>query len=163
MPDVYKLICDTLENNNYTSLFGISSSSSAMCLTNILHQFSIFKLGLVVNGQIALNKPVVDEYKNKCNDVAIFDENKIPSHYDKKLLTPFDNISSEHHKKYLFYYNNSVSDTVYYKYIKNILHKDLHINIVFKNDNGSHHGYIASLLKSVEFLKNIKTKFDTYS
>ena len=53
--------------------------SCAMCLTNILHQFSIFKLGLIVNGQIALNKSVVYEYKNKCNDIAFFDKNKIPS------------------------------------------------------------------------------------
>ena len=160
MNDVYNLICNIIKNNNYKFVFGLTSSSGTMCLLNVLHKINIFKMGVVINGQTSLDDAIINEYKNNCTDCAIFDEKYIPIQFDKSLLSPFNSIPNEHHAKYRFYYSNSVSDTVYYNYIKTVLHPNLHENITFDNKHPSHAGYIIFLLSDHTFLKEIKVMFD---
>lgn len=158
--DVYNLICNIIETNNYKYVYGLTSSSGSMCLLNVLHKISIFKKGVIINGQTSLHNNILNKYKKRRCDCAIFDKTRILEEINESLLTPFNTIPKDMYDKYIFYYCNSVSDLVYYNYIKTIYPPNLHSNIFFDNTNNSHGGYIAHLLNCDTFLKEVKITFD---
>ena len=46
----------------------------------------------------------MEQYKNTCDDCAIFDIDHIPEKINESLLTPFNTIEKETYDQYLFYY-----------------------------------------------------------
>lgn len=162
MDDVYNLIDNIIKTYNYDSVFGLTSSSGTICLLNTLHKFSNFKKAIIINGQTILSDEIVDLYKDSCIDCYIFDKNKINESYDKEHLIPFSKIPVEKFNKYIFLYCDSVSDRIYYKYMRAIYPTNLHGNISF-DDNIKLHGiFVKFLLNDTLFLTHVKNIFDMY-
>ena len=160
MEPVYKLIDDILRTNNYKYMYGLTSSSGTLCLLNTLHRFPIFKKSVIINGQPSLNDNIINKYKNICTDCCIFNKNIITESFDEKYLNPFNKIPKEFLEKYIFYYCNSISDAIYYNYVKEIYPIKLHNNIIFDNTYSVHGVYVAKLLSNNAFLTKIKSLFD---
>lgn len=158
--DLHNLIDNIIQSNNYHFMYGLASSSGALGLLNTLYKFNIFKKAVIINGQTTLCSNIVNKYKYICKDCCIFNKEYINEPYDNNLLIPFKKIPKEMLDKYIFYYCNSVSDFVYYKYIQSIYPKKLYTNIFFDITNKSHAGYIGDLLNNNNFLLNIKNIFD---
>jgi len=158
--DFYNLIDNIIQSNNYHFMYGLTSSSGTLCLLNTLYKFNIFKKAVIINGQTTLCSNIVNKYKYTCSDCCIFNKKYIKEPYDDDLLIPFKKIPNEMLNKYIFYYCNSVSDLIYYEYIKSIYPKKLYTNIFFDITNNSHGGYVADLLNNNNFLLNIKNIFD---
>ena len=158
--DIYNLIDNIIQTNNYNFMYGLTSSSGTLCLLNTLYKFNIFKKAVIINGQTALCDDVLNKYKHTCTDCNLFNKQSINEPYDDDFITPFSKISNEMFHKYIFYYCNSVSDLIYYEYIKSIYPENLYINIFFDRTNNSHGGYIAILLNDNNFLLNMKSIFD---
>jgi hypothetical protein len=163
MEFVYNLICNIIQVNNYKFIYGLTSSSGAMCLLNILYRFNIFTKAVIVNGQTTLSDDIVNKYKSKCRDCRIFNKKEIKESYNEDYIIPFKKIPTDTFDKYIFYYCSSVSDKVYYEYIKSIYPTDLHNNIYFNETNSSHSNYIGCLLNDNKFLTNVKNTFDNSS
>ena len=163
MDPIYNLINDILINNNYKYIYGLTSSSGTLCLLSILHRFCIFKKAVIINGQITLCDDIINKYKDTCTDCCIFDKKNITESFDEKYLNPLDRIPKEFLDKYFFYYCDSVSDAIYYNYIKSVYPIDLQENIIFDKTHQGHGDYIAQLLNNKEFLTNIKNIFDGQS
>ena len=160
MNDIYNLIDNITQSNNYHFLYGLTSSSGTLCLLNTLYKFNIFKKAVIINGQTTMCSDIVNKYKYTCMDCAIFNKEYIKKPYDDDFLIPFKKIPNEMFDKYIFYYCNSVSDLIYYEYIKSIYPKNLYSNIFFDTTNNSHGNYIAYLLNNNDFLLNTKNIFD---
>jgi hypothetical protein len=158
--DIYSLIDNIIQSNNYNFMYGLTSSSGALCLLNTLYKFNIFKQAVIINGQTTMCDDIVNKYKYSCGDCCVFNKQCINEPYDDDFITPFKKIPNEMLDKYIFYYCNSVSDLIYYEYIKSIYPENLYSNIFFDITNNSHGGYIAYLLNNNNFLLNIKNIFD---
>jgi len=161
--DVFKLIYEIVQRNNYNFIYGLTSSSGAICLLNILHKFTIFRKAVIINGQTNLSDDIINKYKYTSLDCNPIDKKSITESYDENFLTPFENIPIEMYYKYIFFYNNSVSDSVYYKYIKSIYPDSLHSNIFFDETPQSHGVYVEYLLNNFSFLNHVKETFDKCS
>jgi hypothetical protein len=160
MEDVYNLIGNIVQSNNYNFMYGITSSSGALCLLNTLYKFNIFKKAVIINGQSDLCDYVVNKYKHTCSDCCGFNDQYITEPYDKDCISPFTKIPAEMFDKYIFYYCNSVSDLIYYEYIKCIYPEHLHKNVFLDKTCQSHGLYISDLLNSHVFLASVKNIFD---
>lgn len=156
--DIYKLI-QTI-SNNYIEIYGLTSSSGTLCLLNILYKFNNFKKAVIINGQTTLQDDILEKYKYNCYDCAIFNKNYINEIYNNEYLVPFNKILPEMFQKYIFYYCNSVSDKIYYEYIKSIYPTNLYNNLFFNDTITCHGKYVAFLLNDTNFLQNIKSTFD---
>jgi hypothetical protein len=160
MEPVYNLIDDILKTNNYKYMYGLTSSSGTLCLLNTLHRFPIFKKSVIINGQASLCANIVNKYRHTCTDCCIFNKKIITELFNKKYLNPFNEIPKECLEKYIFYYCNSVSDAIYYNYVKEMYPINLHDNIIFDKTHKGHGGYVAQLLNDNSFLTKIKNLFD---
>lgn len=160
MENVYNLIYNIVQTNNYNFMYGLASSSGALCLLNVLYKFDIFNKSVIINGQSILCDDIIHKYKDNCFDCAIFNKKLITERYDDAFIIPFNRIPNEIFDKYIFYYCNSVSDKIYYEYIKSLYPKNLHSNIFFDETNTSHVMYVSYLLNDNAFLTNIKKIFD---
>jgi hypothetical protein len=154
--DVYNLIDNIIQSNNYHFMYGLTSSSGTLCLLNTLYKFNIFKKAVIINGQTTMCSDIVNKYKYTCSDCSIFNKQCINESYDDDFLIPFKKIPNEMLDKYIFYYCNSISDLIYYEYIKSIYPENLHINIFFDITNNSHGGYVSYLLHLFSFQTPIK-------
>jgi hypothetical protein len=162
--DVYDLIHNIVESNNYKFMYGLTSSSGTLCLLTTLYKFDIFTKSVIIVGQTTLCDDIVNKYKYQpIFDCCIFDKQLIAEKYDHDLLTPFDKIPHEIFHKYVFYYCNSITDVIYYEYIKSIYPNYLHSNIMFDTTHISHAGYAGYLLNDHTFLTNIKTMYDSFT
>lgn len=159
----YTLIKQLVEQNNYNSVYGLAASSGSIPLLNILYRFNDFKKAVIINGQTTLCDEIVNKYRRSCHDCAIFNKAPITEQYDDKFITPFQNIPVNMFDKYIFFYNNTTSDTVYYEYVKSIFPTTLHKNIHYdKTNKNSHGGYVGYLLKNTQFFDFIKKEFNEF-
>ena len=158
--DIYNLIDNIIQSNNYHFMYGLTSSSGTLCLLNTLYKFNIFKKAVIINGQTTMCSDIVNKYKYTCMDCCIFNKEYIKEPYDDDFLIPFKKIPNEMLDKYIFYYCNSVSDLIYYEYIKSIYPENLYINLFFDITDNSHGGYVGYLLNNNNFLLNMKDIFD---
>jgi hypothetical protein len=158
LDQVYDLIKKINNQKKYKNMYGLTSSSGTICLLNILHKFKNFSKAVIINGQISLSNNFINSYKNKCNDIVIFNRKNIIIK-NENILTPFEKIKSNYNylSKYVFFYCNSCSDKIYYKYLKKILPLKLQETNLFFSYNTTDHGeYVAKLLNSIIFLNKIK-------
>ena len=161
--DVYNLINNIVQTNNYCCMYGLTSSSGALCLLNTLYRFSIFKKAVIINGLTTLCDNIVDKYKYTSRSWSNINRKSIKEPFDEDLLTPLNKIPVSMYDKYIYYYCNSSIDTIYYDYVMSIYPAELQCNIFFDIQFDSHSGYVGHLLNSNEFLSNIKTIFDEIS
>jgi len=161
--DVYELIYEIVHSNNYNFIYGLTSSSGAICLLNTLHKFTIFRKAVIINGQTDLSDDIINKYKHNSPDCNPINKKSITEPYDEKFLTPFENIPIEMYYKYIFFYNNSPSDSVYYEYVKSIYPESLKSNIFFDETPQSHGVFVEFLLNNFSFLNHVKETFDKCS
>lgn len=158
--DVYSTIDNIIKTNNYTFMFGLTTSSGALCLLNTLYKFDIFKKSVIINGQTTMCESIVNKYKHtNCNWINI-DRQSIGKPFNEELLTPFNQIPNTMLDKYIYYYCNTDIDLIYYEYVKSIYPENLHDNIFFDNTHNTHDGYIEYLLHNKNFLSDIKHIFN---
>jgi hypothetical protein len=159
--DVYQLINDINEQYNYDYIFGLTSSSGSICLLNTLHKFHNFRKAIIINGQTTLSDDIVNIYKDICIDCYIFDKAHIKESYNEEYLIPFNNIPMEMYSKYMFFYCDSISDKIYYNYMRSIYPSNLLCNIFFDNNVKLHGIYVKFLLNNAFFLTSMKNIFDS--
>lgn len=156
---IIELVESINNENKYSAVFGLTSSSGTIPLLNVFHSLTNFKKGVVVNGQPILDEQIVSSYKNECSDCAIFDKSLIKENYNNKYLEPWKNLLNRPDTIFQFYYNQSVSDKVYYNFIKS---KNLpNVSIFYNSDenNNGHGAYIEELFYNKEFLNKVKNFF----
>ena len=156
--DICEIIRTIQEEFNYLALYGIGASSGAMPLLNTLPNFPNFKHGVVLNGQVSLDSSIIDKYSST-KDIHIFNKNDIKESYPLELLTPLENLPSTCYSRITYYYNDSLSDKVYYDYVCSKYQDRSQIHL---STNGMTHGeYLISLYTDTSFLQKIKELFDT--
>jgi hypothetical protein len=159
--NIYNIISEINMSKNYEYMYGLTCSSGAICLLNVLYKFPNFSKAVIINGQISLDNGCIDLYKNCCTDCVSYDKNIFQNPYDidNKTLNPLLQIPRDELYKFVFYYCNSVSDIVYREYLQTILPLDLHITNIFCDETHiSHSGYITLLFTDNVFLENIREK-----
>ena len=75
-------------------MYGLTSSSGALCLLNTLYRFSIFKKAVIINGLTTLCDNVVNKYKHTNRSWSNINRESIKEPFDEDLLTPFIFLSS---------------------------------------------------------------------
>ncbi len=159
--DIYDLIYNLNNKFKYTNIFGLTSSSGAICALNVLYKFSNFKKAVIINGQTCLNDKIIDKYKNNCQDCSIFNKDIISNNeFYERLYDPLKKLQFDDLKKFIFYFNNSVSDQIYFEYTKSFYGNLIKSNICYDKNNKSHGEYVSDLFSSYNFMNKIKFYFN---
>lgn len=169
---IYEEVKQLIEKvtSEYNYVFGLASSSGALCLLNILEGIKNHKKSVIVNGQINLTHNFVKIYE-KTDDCAIFNFDKVNNiaknilkkEINNELLTPIDLIIKNNNlEKYIFYCNNSCSDFVYHSYLSTLFNEKIKETNLFLNTDKLHNhcGYIKHCFSDEYFFKQMKENFD---
>lgn len=170
---IYEKVKKIIENISleYDYVFGLSSSSGTVCLLNILEEIKNHKKSIIVNGQVDITKDFIKMYEN-AHDCIKFNFEKVNNKSNKilkkdiniKLLSPIKKILKNNNlNKYIFYYNKSVSDFVYYTYLETLFDEQTKkTNLFLDTENyHDHSGHIIYCFSSENFFKKINETFDS--